>query len=115
MRLLVAECIEKKGKGIWITFDDIYEFIKKNRSSWLEELCSPLSNTTAYKGYMSNLQRIVVFAVSKTGVIYPVYIGDKNDKIAKNITVQVVRKYAQARQKQIENDIGDRKIKIRHF
>jgi len=64
---------------------------------------------------MTNLQRIVVFVVTNIGVVYPVYIGDKNDPIAKNITVQIVRKLAETRQKQVEKDISARKIKIRHF
>ena len=115
MRLIVTESIEAKARKIWMTFDDIYDFIKVNRSGWLEELCSPLANTIAYKGYMSNVQRIIIFAIVGKGLVYPVYIWDKNDPIAKNITVQAVRKYGNIRHKQVENEIIERKIKIRHF
>lgn len=115
MRLIVTESIEHKARSIWISFDDIYDFIKIHRNFWLEQLCSPLPDTIAYKGYMSRWERIVVFAITYKGIIYPVYIWDKHDIIAKNITVQAVRKFTETWQKKIEQDIIAKKIKIRHF
>ena len=115
MRVIITHSIEKKAEKIWITFDDIFDFIQNNWGSWLENLCSPLADTTAYKGYMSNLHRIVIFAIVEKGVIYPVYIWDKNDPIAKNITVQVIRKYWNTWHGQIEKEIIEKKFKIRHF
>ena len=53
--------------------------------------------------------------VTTSGIIYPVYIGDKHDELAKNITVHMIRNQTHIRQKAIEKDIQERKIKIRHF
>ncbi|PJA49033.1 MAG: hypothetical protein CO170_00740 [candidate division SR1 bacterium CG_4_9_14_3_um_filter_40_9] len=115
MRIIIARSIEKKGEGLGIGCEEIVDFIQTHRKNGLEELCSPLPDTTVFKGYINRLQRIIIFAVTKIGVIYPVYLGDKHDNIAKNITVQQVRKNAEIWQKNIEKDISQRHIKIRHF
>jgi len=115
MKLIVCWSIEKKGKEIWISFDEIYTYIKDHRKYWMEKLCSPLPDTVAYKWYVTRLHRIIVFMVTTSGIIYPVYIGDKHDELAKNITVHMIRNQTHIRQKAIEKDIQERKIKIRHF
>lgn len=115
MRLVVTASIEMEAKKLWISFDNIYMYIQNHRKHWLEELCSPLPDTIAYKGYMTRLQRIILFSITTNGVIYPVYIWDKQDDIAKNITVALVRKKAQQRQISVEKDISNKRIKIRHF
>lgn len=38
---------------------------------------------------------MVVFVMIGKGLAYPVYVGDKRDPIAKNVTVSVVRSMAE--------------------
>ncbi|AHB41354.1 hypothetical protein P148_SR1C00001G0563 [candidate division SR1 bacterium RAAC1_SR1_1] len=115
MRLIIPQSIEKKANEIGLSFDDLYNFIKDNRERNFEKLCAPLPNTIAYKGYIDKAKRLVLFFVTNQGVLYPVYIGDKHDKIAKNITVEIIRKEAEHWHKKVETDFHQRKIKIRHF
>ena len=115
MRLIVTHSIEKMAEKVWLSFDDIYDFIKTNRPHWFIKLCSPIEWTIAYKWYVDNLKRIIVFAVDENGIIYPVYIWDKQDQIAKNITVDIVRKNADKWHSVVEKDLENRKLKIRHF
>lgn len=115
MRLIVTQTVEKMAENIWLDFDDIYDYITKNRPYWFLQLNSPLENTVAYKWYIDWVKRIIVFAVTTNWLIYPVYIWDKNDQIARNITNDIVRKNAEIRHKSIERDIFRRKFKIRHF
>jgi len=115
MKLVVAHSIEKMANDIWLSFDDIYDFIKNNRSHWFIQLNSPLENTVAYKWYIDWVKRIIVFAVTTNWLIYPVYLWDKHDTIAKNITNDIVRKNAEKWLEDIERDILRGKIKIRHF
>ena len=115
MKLIVTHSIEKLANEIWLTFDDIYEFIKTNRDHWFIKLNSTIENTIAYKWYMDWVKRIIVFAVTTNGLIYPVHIWDKNDQIARNITGEIVRKNTSRWQEAIERDIINKKFKIRHF
>ncbi len=116
MKIIITESIEKKAKILGLSFDDFYTYLC---SAWEQNtfisLCSPLDWVIAYKWYISSLQRTVVFCITEKGILYPVYIWDKKDTIAKNITVQIVRKTAEKRQQQVLSDIKNRKIKIRHF
>ncbi len=115
MKLVVTQTIEKMAINIWLNFDNIYNFIKNNRPHWFLQLNSPLKNTIAYKWYMDWVKRIIVFATTTNWLIYPVYLGDKHDPIAKNITNDIVRKNAEIWLKSIERDISRNKFKIRHF
>ncbi len=115
MRLIVTESIEKAAKTIGISFEDIYAYIKSHRKNGLEELYSPLSDTVAYKGYITRLQRIIIFSVQSSGIVYPVYIGDKHDNIAKNLTVTLIRKEAEQRQIAVEKDVLAKKNKNQTF
>lgn len=115
MRLILTHSIEKMANNIWLNFDDIYNFIRDNRSHWFVQLNSPLEDTIAYKWYIDWVKRIIVFAVTKNWLIYPVYLWDKHDSIAKNITNDIVRKKAEIWLKNIERDISMSKFKIRHF
>ena len=115
MKLVVTYSIEKMANEIWLNFDDIYNFIKDNWSHWFLPLNLPLENTVAYKWYIDWVKRIIVFAVTTNWLIYPVYLWDKHDPIAKNITNDIVRKNAEKWLNSIERDILNGKIKIRHF
>jgi len=115
MKLIVTQTIEKMAEKIGLDFDDVYNFIKYNWSSWFIQLCSPMEWTIAYKWYIDNLKRIIIFAVNENWIIYPVYIWDKHDQIAKNITVDIVRKNAKKWKDNIERDVNNWNIKIRHF
>lgn len=115
MRVIISWSVEKKWKEIWLSFDDMYNFIKNYWNSWFIELCSPLPWVIAYKWYISKVNRLIVFIVNKKGIIYPVYVWNKNDDIAKNITVSKIREMALQWQEKILFDIEKRNIKIRHF
>jgi hypothetical protein len=121
MRFILTKSIEDKANKIWLSFDDIYNFIKLNftkeyiNNYKIIKLCSPFYDTIAYKWYIDPLNRIIIFSVVKNWLIYPVYIWNKNDKISKCITVDIINKYAEKRYLNIEKDLIDRKIKIRHF
>ena len=115
MRLIVVQTVEKMAAKIWLDFDDVYDFIVNNRPNWFIKLCSPIEWTTAYKWYVDNLKRIIIFAVHESGIMYPVYIWDKQDHIAKNITIDVIRKNAEKWHSNVENDLKNKKLKIRHF
>lgn len=79
------------------------------------EICSPIDDTIVYKAYMSDLDRGIIFLMKTKGIVYPVYVGNKNDSITKNITVSLVRKYAEAWQDSFLSDIELKKYKIRHY
>lgn len=103
------------ANDIGLTFDDIYSFIKSNWPHWFIQLNSPRENTVAYKWYIDWVKRIIVFAVTTNWLIYPVYLWDKNDLIARNITNDIVRKNADKWHNAVERDLKSQKIKIRHF
>ena len=115
MKLIVTKTIEKMANNIGLSFDDVYNFIKNNWDQWFLKLNSPLDNTIAYKWYIDGVKRIIIFAVTTNWLIYPVYIGDKHDTIAKNITGDIVRKNAEHWLRTIQKDIQDKTFKIRHF
>ena len=115
MKLIVTNSIEKMANNIWLSFDDIYNFIKTHWPYWFIQLNSPLENTIAYKWYIDWVKRIIVFAVTTNWLIYPVYLWDKHDPIAKNITSDIVRKNTEIWLKSIETDISRNRLKIRHF
>lgn len=105
MKLIVTQTVEKMAAKIWLDFNDIYDFIVGNRPYWFIKLCSPIDGTIAYKWYIDNLKRIIVFAINENGIIYPVYIWDKQDQIAKNITINIVRKKAKKWHSDVEKDL----------
>lgn len=115
MRLIVTKTIEKLAEEAWLNFDQLYDFIKDNWDHWFLKLCSPMPDTIAYKGYYDRLRRVIVFVVSKHWIIYPVYVWDKNDSIAKNITVEVIRKNAIKWYNTIKLDAKEWNVKVRHF
>lgn len=115
MKLIVTQTVEKMAAKIWLDFNDIYDFIVGNRPYWFIKLYSPIDGTIAYKWYIDNLKRIIVFAINENGIIYPVYIWDKQNQIAKNITINIVRKKAKKWHSDVEKDLKNKKLKIRHF
>ncbi|HRX63533.1 MAG TPA: hypothetical protein P5060_00285 [Candidatus Absconditabacterales bacterium] len=94
MRFLIPESTKKQANKIGISIDDLFLFVQNTFPDRLVELCSPLPNTIVYKGYIHKIKRLVLFYISDQKIIYPVYVGDKKDQIAKNITIDLVRKQA---------------------
>jgi hypothetical protein len=78
-------------------------------------LCSPLPDTTIYKGYYSGVERIIMFHKTTNGLLIPVYIGDKHDPITKNIISNIVKQYADKRFDIIIHDLEHHTYKIRHI
>lgn len=116
MKLVITKHVEKQFKGIGLQVDDLIAFLKQNpeESKRFIKLCSPLKGVTVYKAYLDKLRRVVFF-VHHHGLIYPVYAGDKKDLLAKNITVPLVRKYAQHWQDRILQDVEAQQYKVRHY
>jgi hypothetical protein len=77
-------------------------------------VCSPLKGITIYKGYLDRRRRIILFA-HNNGLIYPVYVADKHDLLARNITVDKVRTYAEKWHGEVLEDITRKRYKIRHY
>lgn len=118
MRLIITASIEKKAKKIWLTFDELYDFIKSKFSKekiTLENICSPIKWTTAYKGYISKLKRTVIFYKDDNGLLYITYIWNKQDEVGKNITKRVIKNNFNKWLDKIERDIDEDNIKLRHF
>lgn len=117
MKLIIPQYIEKQLKKFGITISDFLHFFQKTSlgSKKLIEICTPLKDTKVYKAYLDNTKRAVIFCVYNKGIIYPVYIGDKNDAIARNITVDIIRKYTEQWQIKVLEDIRCKRYKIRHY
>ena len=114
MKLIFWNTFLKKAKSYGITIDDLQQWITDHFHSF-HLLCSPLEDTNAYKWYYSGVDRVIVFHVSKKWILYPVYIGDKNDPIAKNITVAIVKDHAQERLDKFLTDLQAKNCQIRHI
>ncbi|HMT00858.1 MAG TPA: hypothetical protein PKD96_00745 [Candidatus Absconditabacterales bacterium] len=117
MKLVITENIEQDLNKLGMSIDQVIMFLKKTPqgSNKLIELCSPLPDTIVYKAYLGPLHRGIFFVVVTKGLIYPVYVGDKGDKIGNNITKQVVAKYVLAWQEIFLMNINRKLFKIRHF
>ncbi|MEA2064948.1 MAG: hypothetical protein U9O66_01455 [Patescibacteria group bacterium] len=117
MKLIIPYSIERQLKKIGITVNNFLCFLKETpfKSKKLIEICAPLDGIKVYKAYLDNLKRAIIFCKHKKGIIYPVYVGNKNDSIAKNITVNIVRKNVEIWQIKVLKDIQDKNYKIRHY
>jgi hypothetical protein len=78
-------------------------------------LASPFPETSIYKGYYSGTERVIMFYKSAYGLLYPVYIGNKHDPIAKNITTGVIKKRASEWFSAFKQDIANNAYRIRHI
>jgi len=117
MKLIITNHIEKSLSKMGLSVSDFLEFLCSSTfwSAKLIEICSPFEDTIVYKAYINDLDRGIIFLIKTKGIVYPVYIGDKNDPIAKNITVALVRKYAESWQDTFIKDLETKKYKIRHY
>jgi len=117
MKLIIPLHIEKELKKLGISVNNFLNFLKNTAlgSAKLVEICAPLDNTKVYKAYLDSAKRAVIFCLHKKGIIYPVHVGDKKDGIAKNITVNIVRKNAERWQLKVLADIQNKRYKIRHY
>lgn len=117
MKLIISNSVEKQLKKLGITINDFLYFFKNTpfESKKIVEICAPLDDTKIYKAYLDSVKRAIIFCVHKKGIIYPVYVGDKNDSITKNITVNIVRKHTEAWQAKVLEDIQDKRYRIRHY
>jgi len=117
MKLIITDHVEKMLKRIGFSLMDFVSFLESNDfwNTKLIEICSPIEDTIVYKAYMSDLDRGIIFLVKTKGILYPVYVGNKNDPITRNITVAQVRKYAESWQDLFLSDIEAKKYKIRHY
>ncbi|MCK5459701.1 hypothetical protein KAI52_01145 [Candidatus Parcubacteria bacterium] len=117
MKLIIPCSIEKQLKKTGITVNDFLCFLKNTpfKSKKLIEICAPLDDIKVYKAYLDKIKRAIIFCKHKKGIVYPVYVGDKNDAIAKNITVNIVRKNVEIWQIKVLKDIQNKQYKIRHY
>lgn len=117
MRLIIPLHIEKELVKLGISIRNFVAFLKNTPlgGAKLIEICAPLPDTKVYKAYLDSTKRAVIFCVQIKGLIYPVYVGDKKDSIAKNITVSVVRKNAEQWQLKVLADVQAKHYKIRHY
>lgn len=117
MKLIIPRCIEKRLKKLNISIDDFLHFLQKTSfgSRKLIEICAPLKDTKVYKAYLDKTKRVIIFYIHTKGIIYPVYAGDKNDAISKNITVKIIRKHMESWQQKVLNNIQNGRYKIRHY
>lgn len=115
MKIIFAWSIIKKAKKMWFTVNYLYAYILRYRINDrlnLIKLCSPIAWTIAYKWYINKCTRIIIFITNEDWIISPVYIGTKNELIAKNITVSIVRKMTEKFINAIEKDISKWNYKI---
>ncbi|PIT94121.1 hypothetical protein COU00_00740 [Candidatus Falkowbacteria bacterium CG10_big_fil_rev_8_21_14_0_10_43_11] len=117
MKLIIPLYIEKELEKLGISIRSFVLFLKNTAlgSAKLIEICAPLPDTKVYKAYLDGNQRAVLFCVQIKGIIYPAYVGNKQDSIAKNITVSIVRKNAEQWQLKVLTDIQNKHYKIRHY
>jgi len=117
MKLIIPLHIEKELEKLKISINNFLNFFKNTvlGSAKLIEICAPLDDTKVYKAYLDNTKRAVIFCLHKKGIIYPVYVGDKKDNIAKNITVNIIRKNTEQWQLKVLADIKNKRYKIRHY
>jgi hypothetical protein len=115
MKLVLTGTVEKQIASFGWGIGDLVKFLKKHRDfSGFVKLCAPLKDIIVYKAYLDSRKRMILFVMSGR-LVYPVYAGDKNGGLAKNITVQKVRLMAEEWQDLVIRDIDNRNYKIRHY
>jgi hypothetical protein len=116
MKLVISKHVEKQLYSIGLEIIDLVDFLRLNKyeSNSYILLCSPIKGINVYKAYLDRRRRAIFFS-HDNGLIYPVYVGDKCDLIAKNITVKIVRQYAEIWQDKVLTDIEAKQYKVRHY
>lgn len=117
MKLVVPFSIEKQFLKLGISIQDLLVFLKKTYlgSNKFIEVCAPMPNTKVFKAYLSPVHRAIIVYIEHKGIVYPVYVGNKGDKIAKNITVDLIRKNMEFWQERVLEDIKNHQYRIRHY
>ncbi len=114
MKIIFSKSLLKRASWYNISIDDLEIRINKHFHNCIL-LCSPFPGTNAYKGYYSGVDRIIMFHVTDKWVLYPVYVGDKNDAIAKNITASLVKNHAQHWLDMFLVDLQNKECFVRHI